>query len=113
MPTSSVRLVAALAITLCVSAGARAQAGFDGTYRGQPVSGTGGCSTFSPTLRVKDGTVTLRYNTQVSFEGQVAPDGSLQVFAGQASLSGKFADGRFTGQVGAGRNCRYTLDLAR
>jgi hypothetical protein len=105
-------IVMILAATVGLAAAAAAQApGFDGTYRGEVTSGTG-CTPFRPTLRVANGVATFRYNPQTTFEGTVGPNGSLNASYGPASLSGKFADGKFQGTVSSGR-CQYALDLSK
>ena len=63
-------------------------------------------------LRVGDGTLTLRFNALITFEGRVGADGAVNVPNGKAALMGKFAGGRFTGGVSAGR-CQYPLDLTK
>jgi hypothetical protein len=48
------------------------------------------------------------------FRGTIQPDGTVQMPFGQSSISGRFADGRFTGNLYQPfPGCRYELRLSR
>ena len=104
----SVRLLPLLVIAGCISSlcGAHAQVtNFDGTYREDSTGN--GCSKRNATLRVSSGAATMRYNQQITFEGKVAADGSLDITEGRSTLNGKF-----NGFASSGR-CQYPLTLTK
>ena len=108
-----VRFLHLLIIAGCISSpcGAHAQVtSFDGTYRGDSTGN--GCSKLNAVLRVNGGAATMRYNPQITFEGKVATDGSLDITQGRSTLNGKFTGGTFNGYASSGR-CQYRLTLTK
>ncbi|GAC1339639.1 MAG: hypothetical protein NVSMB18_08220 [Acetobacteraceae bacterium] len=108
-------LVAAL--TMLVAGAAHAQvAALDGTYRpptgGAPGNSACGTTVFGYPIRVKDGAAAMQTVSAGLLEGKIAPDGSLTITAGRATLTGKFAGGHFTGSYSVG-NCMFTMQYDR
>jgi len=90
--------------------------GWDGSYAGEGLltSDPGGqidCPNRMPVygMNVADGRVHFG-----DFRGTIRPDGTVRMPFGQSSVSGRFADGRFMGNLYQPfPGCRYELRLSR
>jgi hypothetical protein len=90
--------------------------GWDGSYTGEGLltSDPGGqisCPSRMPVygMKVADGRVHFG-----DFRGTIRPDGSVQMPFGRSYVSGRFADGRFMGNLYQPfPGCRYDLRLSR
>ena len=86
--------------------------GIDGTYRSPTggVTGNSACGTtrFGYPIRVVNGNASMQTVSAGRLEGPVAPDGSLLIQSGQATLRGQFSGNQFNGSYTNGR-CSFTL----
>lgn len=89
----------------------------DGVYRATSDAGTGnsrcGTTRFRYPIQVKGGVASMASVANGTLEGPVAPDGSIAIEKGRASLRGQFADGKFNGTYGSGGGCAFTLAYSK
>lgn len=102
------------------AASTQTAAGLDGVYRAPPggVHGNSACGTtaFGYSIRVTNGVATMQTVMSGRLEGRVAPDGSLLIEEGAATLRGQFTPGEFNGsytRAGRSNACTFTLNYKK
>ena len=85
---------------------------WDGTYAGEGRLAAGnGCPGRAPGQTVM---VQYNYVSFGNFTGPIAADGTVVLSSGDSFINGRFANGRFTGDlIQPSRGCKYHLEFRR